>query len=576
MGDNRDGDEKWYKYRTQSFCANAAYSLFGIKKGDSTNVFSGKCSRKHFINSFFTYGGADNLLKMLGVEPEVYYSGYGNGQRELGNNDDAYSASNSNCVGIDDVPDDDDGEADADAEEQNGSRDRKLGSGGQDNQNGGYSSSLGCDVNGNYIIAAFQGGSCDGNYFLKSLDSFDSYNDQHNNIGCRSIWTDDGNEFYANNNYMATYTLLKKSWACDPRLYPNECPDPYGEKGRYEYAFRIAAHGGNGLRAYHNETLRRPLRIVSYVLFGLMLVVLILTYFIKNYRRIMKCERRVTAKGCERVVREDVAAGFLGLVATARACGEGMKKVTEADSLRAKAKGLGKRVGLRKRSGKDKRKKGRSYEEDDFHVVELAQTDSAGRADKRDKKKESVHVVEKVDGAGKDVGYSGADVKKLADRARERRRAKEASRSAHGSGEMQKSGASEIKGDSQMMEAGGTSTRGKLDPPDADYGGSSAREDTRAERRPDPSPSTNFRDEGDRQALKAQPKAVRMSEQEKDEDLQMVLSENGTIKKIESPRSKAKAKAKNTHDAPFECKDEDVDNSYQILKTVDGKEGVLL
>lgn len=25
MGDNRDGDEKWYQYRTQGFCANAAY-----------------------------------------------------------------------------------------------------------------------------------------------------------------------------------------------------------------------------------------------------------------------------------------------------------------------------------------------------------------------------------------------------------------------------------------------------------------------------------------------------------------------------------------------------------------------
>ena len=34
MGDNRDGDEQWYQYRTQNFCANAAYSLYGRKRND--------------------------------------------------------------------------------------------------------------------------------------------------------------------------------------------------------------------------------------------------------------------------------------------------------------------------------------------------------------------------------------------------------------------------------------------------------------------------------------------------------------------------------------------------------------
>ena len=62
MGDNRDGDEQWYQYRTQGFCANAAYSLYGVKHVDAW-IPSISCSRSHFINSFFTYGGADTLLK---------------------------------------------------------------------------------------------------------------------------------------------------------------------------------------------------------------------------------------------------------------------------------------------------------------------------------------------------------------------------------------------------------------------------------------------------------------------------------------------------------------------------------
>ena len=78
MGDYRDGDEKWYQYRTQSFCANAAYSLYGIKKSDGSGSWtSGSCNRGHFINSFFTYGGADKLLKAVGMEAEMYYDAYG-------------------------------------------------------------------------------------------------------------------------------------------------------------------------------------------------------------------------------------------------------------------------------------------------------------------------------------------------------------------------------------------------------------------------------------------------------------------------------------------------------------------
>ena len=31
------------------------------------------CSRRHYINSFFTYGGADRVLRAIGETPEIYY-----------------------------------------------------------------------------------------------------------------------------------------------------------------------------------------------------------------------------------------------------------------------------------------------------------------------------------------------------------------------------------------------------------------------------------------------------------------------------------------------------------------------
>lgn len=233
LGDNRDGDEQWYQYRTQNFCANAAYSLYGRKKGEGWSFGSGGCSRKHYINSYFTYGGADTLLTNLGVEPEIYYGG----NDEDGDNDS--SSSNAYCVELEDYANE---EEDAEEEEEERKLKRRL-SGSQDN--GGYSSTLGCSENGDYVISVFESNSCDGNYFLESLDTIDSYNYQHA-IGCQQIMKSDGGDV----SVEVITQLLSNSWTCDVRMYPRSCPDPFGQKANWEYALRTAARGGNAMWAY--------------------------------------------------------------------------------------------------------------------------------------------------------------------------------------------------------------------------------------------------------------------------------------------------------------------------------------
>lgn len=61
--------------------------------------------------------------------------------------------------------------------------------------------------------------------------------------------------------------------------------------------------------AYKNVTLRSPIRAATWALFALTLCVWILTYFVKNQKRVAK-ERRTTngniAKACVRTVKEDV------------------------------------------------------------------------------------------------------------------------------------------------------------------------------------------------------------------------------------------------------------------------------
>ena len=93
-GEDRDGDENWYQYRTQPFCANAAYSLYGIRKGHFWH-FARACAKATFINSFFTYGGADVLAEAIGMNVDTYY---GDGYSD---DDNAYAMSNAYCFVVD-------------------------------------------------------------------------------------------------------------------------------------------------------------------------------------------------------------------------------------------------------------------------------------------------------------------------------------------------------------------------------------------------------------------------------------------------------------------------------------------
>ena len=259
-GDNRDGDEHWYQYRTQEFCANAAYSLYGVKKNDTVIMRSGSnivgCNRYAFINSFFTYGGADNLLSAVGLEPNVYYGG-DDGE----NGDDAHRQSNAQCLSLE-------------VDEESG--DKESGDGDD------LSSTLGCAADGSYAIAAFEAYNCDGNYFQETIHPFESYNEQHESIGCKRIYgskINDGDE-------ASIMFLLLNSWTCNLDLYPNGCPDPYGKKERYEFAMKTVAHGGNSDLAYKNMLVKQPLRISSCVFSGLAFLFFVFAYYYTNLQRI--------------------------------------------------------------------------------------------------------------------------------------------------------------------------------------------------------------------------------------------------------------------------------------------------
>mmetsp|Transcript_28562 Transcript_28562/g.61215 ORF Transcript_28562/g.61215 Transcript_28562/m.61215 type:complete len:480 (+) Transcript_28562:50-1489(+) len=341
MGDNRDGDEQWYQYRTQGFCANAAFSLYGQKKEEETFMSFRGCTKRHFINSFFTYGGADNLLKAVGETPVTF--SYDNDDEGNGDDDTYGKSANAACNEIDYEPSDD-YFVNKDDEDDQGD-DERSGSGSNDYD--GYSGTLGCGVDGRYIIGAFQSESCDGNYFAGIADSFEEYNDQHNSIGCHNIYQK-GDEVSAE----TVTALLSNSWSCDLRLYPKGCPDPYGEKKNYDFAIRTISNGGNPQLAYKNMMLRSPLHVASWVMLVLTIMIVVLTYLVKHESRAIRSKGGKNFMGYLRCLQEDIILGFHSLV-------NGGKKT------RSKRSGTKNSSTRRKKKNKSSKKRGDNNGESD-------------------------------------------------------------------------------------------------------------------------------------------------------------------------------------------------------------------
>mmetsp|Transcript_20584 Transcript_20584/g.51195 ORF Transcript_20584/g.51195 Transcript_20584/m.51195 type:complete len:456 (+) Transcript_20584:63-1430(+) len=354
-GDNRDGDEQWYQYRTQNFCANAAYSLYGVKKADMLIPSFSGCSRGHFINSFFTYGGADTLLNAVDLTP-VTYSYNGNGDDNYGD-DDGYSQ-NAQCQAIDYQTDDyagDDNGAD--------NEDRKLSESGDGD---GYGGTLGCDADGKYVFAAFASESCDGNYFAGIVDDFRDYNKQHRSIGCHKIY----GRFTSSDNVVA---LLSNSWSCDMRLYPNGCPDPYGKKEKYDFAVRTISHGGNPYLAYKNMVLRTPIHVISWIFLVFTVLIVIVTYLLKNEFR-AKAKGGKNFVGYSRCLLEDITLGVRGI-------GQSIsrRRQTVAERLKRRRKKRRSKSSRSEKKGKKKSKKSKRrqkeseeqyYDEPEIKVIE--------------------------------------------------------------------------------------------------------------------------------------------------------------------------------------------------------------
>ena len=243
-------DQLWYMELSPCFRANAAFSLYGILKGEKDRG----CSRKTFINSFMTSTGIEDFTNAMVAAGKSFTSAYNGGNGYPG-------GVTSSCAVI---------------SEQ-----------GQDNGGGAmlndYYNSYGvaCSSSGQYMSSFFKGAFCSDTELIGTKDDLDTFNEEISNIKCVPIYRSSGQRRAedANGYDNSPLFLLVNSQTCSVAEYPKSCPDPFGKVKQYEKALALST----GQR--HNKRNERIRLAVSWMLLLLGISALSVPAFISRRRK---------------------------------------------------------------------------------------------------------------------------------------------------------------------------------------------------------------------------------------------------------------------------------------------------
>jgi hypothetical protein len=319
------------------------------------------CTKGTYINSFFTYGGADTILSVLGIKTSTIFD-------DEYVDDDGSSSKNSNAVCYQ-------------VEDENADYNRELDSEDGDDTYQGMSSTMGCTADSKFSVALFRGDTCDGNHFLETSDELTKYNRRANGIHCKKIWslrrdghtlnTDNRRELEGNDNNnnddgayqpaSSAEALLMNSWACDIQIYPHGCPDPYSLKKKYLMVLTAVSNGESASKAIRNARLKTPVRFISTILLLAGLALLGGAYYIQN-----------KSKGIMTSVYRDAEELFCVKIPMTLKYGWSVLRKCLRNCLkkRKKRKHGKKKKRRRRSSGKGKREKADKELEDDLQKIE--------------------------------------------------------------------------------------------------------------------------------------------------------------------------------------------------------------
>lgn len=232
-----DDEQTWYMGLAPCYRANAAYSLYGILKGEKDTG----CNAKTYINSFFTTQGIETFTDYMQYAGSTFSAG----------NDDGYAGGVSSVCAAED-----NGEGYDDGYEYSHG----------DNTGVAYSSyAVGCSAEGAYVEKSFSGQYCTESSGSKVTNDLETFNDDTSKIQCTSIYS----STQSNDDGGATPVgILATSRSCSVLEYPATCPDPYGKLLKYER--RLEDSTG----FVHNKRKERTRKIFAwlFLVIGLLLI----------------------------------------------------------------------------------------------------------------------------------------------------------------------------------------------------------------------------------------------------------------------------------------------------------------
>lgn len=187
----------WYMGLTECLRANVAYSLYGVETGKEDKG----CTKATYINSFFSTTGVQSFTQYL-TDAGVTFSAASDG-----------SQISSDCAVVQNANGDD---ANNNAVNYNANN-VKVNA--QDTSYG-----VGCAATGTDFVSKKYGGAyCDERSALQVTDSMKTFNNEIGAVQCMAIY-----DVSADGSAVDATGLLQYSSACDVRVFPDACPDPYG------------------------------------------------------------------------------------------------------------------------------------------------------------------------------------------------------------------------------------------------------------------------------------------------------------------------------------------------------------
>ncbi|GKY94290.1 hypothetical protein MPSEU_000394800 [Mayamaea pseudoterrestris] len=252
-------DAYWYMGSTECFRANAAYSLYGVLKGQKDTG----CSPENFVNSFFTTSGVEAFTQSVVNSGKISFSSNSRYTNDDDGEEDLPGGISSTCY-------------------ENGGNNRDLGDNyGSVNHNTKYNSgqtSYGLACNGKkFAIKTFKGSYCDHTASQKTSDSLSTFNSEMHQAQCVPIYSSSS---YKQNKDNSPLNVLYNSRSCSIREYPGLCPDPFSKLKQYAAAEERAV-----ARTYSTKQSRtiRAIAILLIVL-GVLLVALSTLIYLRRSR----------------------------------------------------------------------------------------------------------------------------------------------------------------------------------------------------------------------------------------------------------------------------------------------------